>query len=438
MPAPCRLLLARQYLADYSTKEVVTLHATQVVSAVVSLIVGFIGIVMWIRMAPSRRMLFRLRLFVALISIDFARAFFMMVTGARRLAILDQLRTTDQRPPTFCNGWGYLLSVTSIYSDMCMLTLTVQNALMIFWPRLVKRYTMNLTSYSATFTHLCECLTCRRSPFKRGFLDNTPPQQQVVYEGGLFPIRFYIVAFVVTVGAALPALTFVKGGNYMDDSFCGMPIRPVWKRIVVVYLLKYFNIIFIVSVYTSIIVYLRFSLYKIHKDKQQLNDQAEGTAGVAVTLGLDLMRLRADADAKRKQSMLWELKTFAIYPLGYVLIWTPAVIVQGWNYAVEGNKVTKPFELLVVMGVMLSMSCTFDTVVFMIREKPWQATAKQLHARQHKNMFGGKLDGELSALGCQEDQFQPEQISAERSTETPDDIDVGLGDFLNSTEPVVN
>jgi G protein-coupled receptor GPR1 len=385
-------------LPQYSYHQAVILHAAELTSSALSVLFGILGIVMWVRMSPSRRVLFRLKIFLTLIATNTVRAAVFLIITARRLSILDDLLKGKYFSAAYCDTWGYLLSTISIYSDICIFVLTLQNALVIFCPQLVKRYIRPIPSYRATFDNLYKVITFKRSPFRRGLTLNNPPKKEIVYEGGLFPLRKYILFASFIIGALLPALVFIDGEHYSNNNLCGIPILPVWKRLVVTYGFKYFNVVFIVLVYVSIMTYLRFNLYKIHKAKRTaFQESTAAVNGTTITLQKDLMYLTTKDDNKRKQVMLRELKTFAIYPLGYIFVWTVPLIVQIWNYS-SGNvsSVLKPLALVTTMSVILPMTCTIDTIIFLIREKPWAVTEARLAKQAQNDAFGSRLTDELS------------------------------------------
>jgi hypothetical protein len=317
---------------------------------------------------------------------------------------MSYLNTAGGEPagPQFCDGWGYLLSIVAIYSDVSILVLTLQNALTIFCPQLVKGYLIPIPSFRVMYQNLGRIIVGKRGIFEKGFTYHEHPTTEIIYEGGLYRYRKYIFWITLAVGALAPALAFIDYGHYTNDNLCGFPIQPLWKRIVVIYGIKYFNIIFIITIYTSIMIYLRFNLYKIHKAKSSVIQSAnnpESDSDLRVTLQKELLDLSADDDARRRQVMMRELKTFAIYPLGYVLMWTVPVIVQVYNYTAHNAKVVpKPFGLILAFSIMLPLNCTVDTIIFLIREKPWAVTEKRLNRKPSMDQFGNKLASELQDI----------------------------------------
>lgn len=142
-------------------------------------------------------------------------------------------------------------------------------------------------------------------------------------------------------------------------------------------------------------------LNKTTHDNNDSNIMSNSNAHITVVLQKDLLGLRAYDDERRKQLMLRELKTFALYPLGYIVIWTVPIITQVYDYAIGGPSVKKPLGLVIAMVMLVPLSIVVDTTIFLVREKPWRVTGRALRKQRAGNIpgeLGDKLTGELSGF----------------------------------------
>jgi competence protein ComGC len=354
---------------------------------------GTLGLTLWFRIDPRRRMIFRLQIFALLILWDYFKACCYFVIAADRLYnATELLALTTEVDSTFCNGWGYVISVCAFNSDCMMLLLTVHNALMIFCPRLSKTYRRKVVSFKTIFKNIREVFLFRRTPtfFNIIFDENT--KTIYINEGGVFRIRWLLFATIYSTSLIISGIIFVDGGHYTTDISCTIPIRPLWKRLVNSWILKYTNLISIVIIYTSIIIYffIRFRQLKKEKEKvyesskafnQTLSNDQSNLYQLDDNLQKDLMDLATSANEnsteKRLRIAMRELKTFAVYPLGYCFIWITPAISQIYVYL--GYR--SPFTLRLVRVITVSSSCAVITLIFLIREKPWNSTTAKMQAR---------------------------------------------------------
>ena len=361
---------------EYTRQEILTIKSCQLSVSCLSIVVGAVGITLWLRMAYLRRVLFRLRVFFLLILCDFIRSLLTVILATKTLHIYSNVEGG------FCGVFQYLFSTISIFSDLLITVLAIHFLLVIFYPSTIKRYVVKVPSIRALSKNVYLILTFRRSIFKKGLRYNDPPEREIVYDGGLYSYRHFILIVIFLLGAGLPGLASVNGQDSTDQGLCNLPIEPAWKRIVIVYGFKYFNTVLIILAYLAISIYMSFSLYKINKQRNEVFNRWPQQTGEQVDfpgeLQRELMDLTAPDDAKRQRSIIKELNTLALYPLGYLFVWTVPLIAQIWNYVANRHGVSRPFGLDIIVVIAAPLSCTVITVIFLACEKPWRMTEKRV------------------------------------------------------------
>lgn len=424
-------------LTYYSYTQVRSFYILEVVASVTSVIVGSIAIILWMRMDPSRRVIFRLELLLSLIIADFFKALFILCFGCIELDNLKKILHIKDMHSQFCDGWGFLKETATICADMIVLTLTIHNSLMIFKPHWSKIYKKWPTNFKKI---LKRCLLYFQ--WKINFLEifNFKDPNDLVYtnEGGVYPLRWYIATLIIALASLFSGLVFVNNGHYQYNFSCSTPQQPIWKRLVAGWIIRYINLITIASVYTYIIIYLNVHFRNIEKTKRNLyhhhpqqhqyatdnnnnnnsnnqNDQlvpnishqhSTDVTNVTNTLQKELMNLTR------------ELKSFAIYPIAYWIIWLTPTVSQIYNYV--DDAAPEPFPLMVFVAFMVPLSCTFDSIIFFVREQPWNCTSRALLRRKANNNAMNPFGPESDSHGTTHD--------IRTSIIPPDIIDVDTND----------
>lgn len=375
-------------LTYYTYNQVRAYLILEVAASVSSVVVGSIALFFWFKMDPSRRVIFRLELLLALIISDFFKAFFVLCVGCIRLNSLTRDVHMGTYGLEFCDGWGYLKQSSTVCTDLIIIMLTIHNALMIFFPQLSKlheRIPMNFTKMTKKFISFCK----GNLKFKQIFKTN-PNDVIIVNEGGIYPLRWLVVIVVFIISFLFSGLVFVNGGHYQYNFSCSAPQQPVWKRLLAGWVIRYINLITIVCVYSFIIIYLNVHFGDIERSKKKLYDintsqdysQPEplnDVTNVTNTLQKELMNMSAENNAKKRNAITREVKSFAAYPIGYWIIWITPTISQIYNYIDDDKR--EPVALLVFVAFMVPFSCTVNSIIFFVRERPWNATSKALASR---------------------------------------------------------
>lgn len=395
-------------LTFYTYRQVRAFHILEISASVLSVVTGLVAIMLWIRMDPSRRVIFRLQLLLTLIISDFFKALFILCFSCIRLGSFHQIAKMALDTHRFCDGWGYLREVATIYADLTILALTFHNSIMILKPQFSKIHPKTPFNFKKLMKR-CWLYFLWKIEFKQIFHKN---EDDIVYvnEGGVYPIRWFIVFFAVIIAFTFPALIFVHDGHYQYNFSCSAPQIPVWKGLLSSWIIRYINLVTIAIVYSTIIIYLIIYFKKIEKTKKTLyndsnNDNNNNVSNVTNTLQKELMTLTSENNSKRRQAIMRELKTFAIYPIGYWVIWLTPTISQIHNYV--DNDDPEPFVLLVFVAFMVPLSCTVDCIIFFVREKPWNCTTSAITKRANLNNM------------MDQDQFKPSYYTSVENTSPP-------------------
>lgn len=376
-------------LTYYTYNQVRAYLILEVAASVSSVVVGSIALFLWFKMDPSRRVLFRLELLLALIISDFFKAFFILCVGCIRLNSFNRDVHMDSYASQFCDGWGYLKQSVTVCTDLIIIMLTIHNALMIFFPQLSRLHERVPVNFTKIFKKFGLCLKGKME-FKDIFKKN-PDEVIIVNEGGIYPLRWYVVFVVFIISFLFSGLIFVNGGHYQYNFSCSAPQHPVWKRLLAGWIIRYINLITIVCVYSFIIIYLNVHFRDIERSKKKLYHLDTSTqdysqpeplndvANVTNTLQKELMNITAANNAKKRNAITREMKSFAAYPIGYWIIWITPTISQIYNY-IDSEK-REPVALLVFVAFMVPFSCTVNSIIFFVRERPWNATSQALAER---------------------------------------------------------
>lgn len=255
-------------LTFYSYNQVRAFHILEVTASVLSVVMGPIAMTLWMRMDPSRRVIFRLQLLLTLIICDFFKALFILCFSCIRLVSFNAIVTMELVRHPFCDGWGYLRETATICADLTIMTLTFHNAFMILKPQFSKihpKYPMNFKKMVKRFG----MYFLWKIEFKEIFIKD-PNDVVYVNEGGVYPLRGYIAITIFVIGFLFPGLIFVHNGHYQYNFSCSAPQTPVWKRLLAGWIIRYINLISIVLVYSCIIIYLIVHFRRIEKTKRKL------------------------------------------------------------------------------------------------------------------------------------------------------------------------
>ncbi|CUM54563.1 unnamed protein product [Debaryomyces tyrocola] len=373
----------------YTPGEAHTTRICAIVSSSISIFAGIIGIYFFLAIDYKKRV-FRHQLIFFLILYDCIKALFLLLYPARVVA-----KASVYYDLKFCKVVGFFTALSIEGSDIAILSFAIHIALLVFKPN---------------------------QTVKRG----------MSYEGGLFRYRYYVYAISILLPILLASLAFINGVGYAPlTNWCYMPTSPLWYRLVLSWIPRYLIIITIFVIYGCVYrhvtkqysnvrntmirpdesehdntstwkrfykalgfvlflnVFTSDSLKKdgkndtsINKEEQPsnfVNDSSYDNQSREERLNNDhnLIPGNLNEDAlqqfrRRQKQVERQMKTIFIYPVSYVLLWTFPLIVQAVNFKYT-NSNNKPIVWLSSLSAfMKAFNCTVDTVVFLIREKPWK------------------------------------------------------------------
>ena len=284
--------------------------------------------------------------------------------------------------------------------------------------------------------------------------------------GGLQRYRWVAYTCWAMITILLPAIAFAnKQKAYVSQgTYCYLPIRPFWYRIVLSWAPRYFILCAIMCTYLTIYIYTKHEFGKFDVSSSSgpastgeitSNVKRPGAAsytisslrgwfgqrrenkhhplgersipmvtnrlvlGDSTTLSeglapdppsslprkstlLEALRDRTlfpatfvvakdknDALRKRHKAIQRQLRYMFIYPLAYLLMWTPPFVNHCYYYTVEYNP---PFQLNCVAIICVTLQCAIDCLIFNIRETPWQGgPAKGGYAARSASMSEGSV-----------------------------------------------
>lgn len=196
--------------------ETYSLHIASVVAASMSIIAGVLASYWFVRMRRS----FRHDLIMLLIGSDMFKACWFLLFPAVEL-----VHGTVAPDSIFCNVSGFFLVMSMNASDLAVALITLHTALYIF----------------------------------RG-------------EQGLYPFRKYAYPVIFIFPSLLAGLAFVNKTAYTNTGqFCWLPVEPMWTRLLLSWVPRYFIFASILGISLSLYIYIRILMKRFErvKDAQQ-------------------------------------------------------------------------------------------------------------------------------------------------------------------------
>lgn len=394
----------------YTPEEAYIIRLLPVISSTISIFAGLIGIYFFLAI-DYRKRIFRHQLIFFLIVYDCIKALFLLLYPARVLA-----RASVYYDLSFCKVVGFFTALSIEGSDIAILSFAIHIALLVFRPEKKVRRGIN-------------------------------------YEGGLFRYRYYVYAISIFVPILLASLAFINGLGYEPlTNWCYIPTRPLWYRLVLSWVPRYLIIITIFIIYGC--VYRHVTQQYSHvgvtmpgyankeNDNKTLKRRLCNALGFLTFLNVifsnsmkiedkehdssleneDLVSHYSDESypkwqankneivttgslnqetyqqfKRRRSQVERQMKSIFIYPVSYVLLWIFPLIVHALDFKYGISK--KPIVWLnSVSAFMQPFNCTVDTVVFLIREKPWKITTKQVDLSTSENYHYSKWRRLISFL----------------------------------------
>ena len=379
-------------LERYTPGEAYTTRLVAIISSTMSIFAGIIGIYFFLAIDYKKRV-FRHQLIFFLILYDCIKALFLLLYPARVVA-----KASVYYDLSFCKVVGFFTALSIEGSDIAILSFAIHIALLVFKPN---------------------------QTVKRG----------MSYEGGLFRYRYYVYAISILLPILLASLAFINGVGYEPlTNWCYMPTRPLWYRLVLSWIPRYLIIISIFVIYgcvyhhvtkqyrnvrktmvrtdeaehknTSIwkkfskalgfVLFLNVILSDSLKrdgnndtpinEEQQADDQSRETP---INDNHNLMPGNLNDDAlqqfrKRQTQVERQMKTIFIYPVSYIILWIFPLIVHAFDFKYGLSR--KPIVWLnSISAFMQPLNCTVDTIVFLIRERPWKIITSEVDTSPTEN-----------------------------------------------------
>ncbi|CAN6596789.1 hypothetical protein TRVA0_001S03334 [Trichomonascus vanleenenianus] len=378
-------------VTDYSDSEVMVLRLLAISASCVSIAAGLVAFYLYTNMKEK---LFRHRLILLLLISDFLKGLILLWYPARILVVDSAALNRN-----FCSIVGFLTSVFIECADINVAVLAIHTALLVF------------------------------------------RKDGTTSEAGLYPYKKYIYAFNVVLPLILASLAFIHNGrdSYLPYvTWCYLPIRPVWFRIVLSWALRYAIMIAIIVIYVSIYIYVKrqydqvvqnFSLAQTHIDEREfqkgirgrwwrfkrwlksalshlpgfafLDEQAyhyrryrqspedpnsldeEELRRVSQTNAIIEFQRNSMIQFQMRRSLIErQVRSIFIYPAAYVFLWVFPLILQGLQFKTDLEK-SKVLWIAAIAAFMQPFNCTVDTIAFMLRETPWRNSEERIFTRRN-------------------------------------------------------
>ncbi|GMM35838.1 Gpr1 protein [Saccharomycopsis crataegensis] len=215
-------------LSEHQSK---VLRYVAISSSVVSIAAGLVGFYM-LGAIDARRRVFRHHLIFFLIGYDFLKAVTLLFYPAR-VALVNHAYYNGN----FCDIVGFFTAMAIEGADIAILSFAIHTALLIF---------------------------CPNRKYKNG--DKV--------EGGLFPYRYYVWVFSFVVPIIFASLAFIRNVGYQPlVSWCYLPERPKWYRLVLSWIPRYVIVITILCVYVGIYVHVIRQFNRILVIHEEINNK---------------------------------------------------------------------------------------------------------------------------------------------------------------------
>lgn len=378
---------------SYTSRDVRVLRIVPIVSASVSIAFGIMGIYSFFAI-DKRNRVFRHQLIVFLLLFDLLKAIILLIYPARILLSAER----DYYDKKFCQVVGFFTATAIEGADVAILSFAVHLALLIFRPGDKVKHGKNL-------------------------------------EGGLFRYRYFVYAISALLPLTLASLAYIHDAGYVGvTNWCALPPSPVTYRLVLNWAPRYAIIIAIFLIYGSIYWHvskqyrqMRRSFGALHGERTKKkwyrkiftafrlfgwlvfpdiqlgseetsrkygdmvdvpnsettigNNMGNTQSGIGKSNELDHAREDVNRETfrnfeMRRVQIVRQMKSIFIYPISYVILWLAPLAVQAtqYNYRYDSGI----FWLNAISSFMQPFNATVDTLVFLLREKPWNLTTDSL------------------------------------------------------------
>lgn len=322
-----------------------------IVSSSISIFAGLIGIYFFLAISDRKR-IFRHHLIIFLILYDWIKAICLLLYPVRVM-----IRSAAYYDVGFCRVVGFFTAFSIEGSDLAIISFAVHLALLIYRPN---------------------------NRIKRG----------INYEGGLYRYRSFVYAVDILLPILLASLAFIDGLGYAPlTNWCYIPSRPIWYRLVLSWIPRYLIMVSIIIIYICIYHHVRQQYSNVGRIVDN-NTPANGTTlkrkfrsfmgflmfnltdneihnTSNVSMQENLNAETVDQFKVRRIQAQKQIRAIFIYPVSYIFLWIFPTIVHGMDFR-YGLSIRPYVWLNGIAAFMQPFNCTIDTLVFLIREKPWR------------------------------------------------------------------
>ena len=216
------------YFHDHQAE---TMRVLSVIASCLSIGAGLLAFYLYISM---RVKVFRHHLILLLLMFDFGKAVVLLWYPARVLLVPSAYNNRN-----FCQVVGFFTSAFIEGADIAVLALAIHTALLIF------------RKFSGP-------------------------------EGGLYKYRYYVYAINFFVPIFMASLAFINKPRSFSPlvTWCYLPVKPYWYRLVLSWIPRYLILVSILAIYLSIYIYVKLEYRKVIKDyktsQTYIDDSAPG------------------------------------------------------------------------------------------------------------------------------------------------------------------
>lgn len=192
-----------------------------VVASCVSIVAGLMAFYLYLSM---REKVFRHHLILLLLSFDFGKALVLLWYPARVLLVPSAYDNVN-----FCEVVGFFTSTFIEAADVAVLALAIHTALLIY-------------------------------------------KKDSGKEGGLYQYRYYFYTINFVLPLVMASLAFTDRGKRTYSpltTWCYLPIKPFWYRLVLSWIPRYIILTSILAIYLSIYIYVKLEYNKVMKSYKQ-------------------------------------------------------------------------------------------------------------------------------------------------------------------------
>lgn len=336
-----------------------------IVSSSISIFAGLVGIYFFLAISDRKR-IFRHHLIIFLILYDWIKAICLLLYPVRVL-----VSSKAYYDVGFCRVVGFFTAFSIEGSDLAIISFAIHLALLIYRPN---------------------------DKIKRG----------INYEGGLYRYRYIVYPVEILLPIVLASLAFINDLGYTPlTNWCYIPSRPIWYRLVLSWIPRYIIMVSIIIIYICIYQHVTKQYSKVgiivgdNSNETTIKQKLRKFMGFLMffnfsltddeihntTNGLQRGNINTETVQQFKTRRIQtqrQMRAIFIYPISYIFLWIFPAIVHGMDFR-YGLSIRPYVWLNGIAAFMQPFNCTVDTLVFLIREKPWRITTHKVDTSLTEN-----------------------------------------------------